>query len=125
MPQSYSTVSDAGGTFTLKDLEPAKYRLSIHRTGFMNFDYGRTVLRAPARCCRSIPAAGQKTLSRGLLRMQSGSGAWRARFAWDFWRFAESPTRDFAYMQPYVLVANRRDTVHTPLTRTSFDTNFL
>jgi len=40
MPQSYSTVSDAGGNFTLKDLEPGKYRLSIHRTGFVNFNYG-------------------------------------------------------------------------------------
>jgi len=40
MPQSYSTVADAGGNFTLKDLEPGKYRLSIRRTGFVNFNYG-------------------------------------------------------------------------------------
>lgn len=40
MPQSYATVSDAGGNFTLKDLEPGKYRLSVQRTGFVNFNYG-------------------------------------------------------------------------------------
>ena len=46
MPLSYSTVSDAGGNFIMKDLEPGKYRLSIQRTGYVSFNYGS---HGPAR----------------------------------------------------------------------------
>ena len=45
MQLSYSTVSDAGGNFAMQDVEPGEYRLSIRRTGFVNFDYGA---RSPA-----------------------------------------------------------------------------
>lgn len=46
VPLSYSAVTDAGGKFTIKDLEPGKYRLSIHRTGFVDMQYGA---RGPGR----------------------------------------------------------------------------
>ena len=39
-PPSYSTVSDAGGKFAMKDIEPGKYRLSVNRTGFVASEYG-------------------------------------------------------------------------------------
>ncbi len=40
MPTSYNAVADAGGNFTIKEIEPGAYRLSVHRTGFVNLDYG-------------------------------------------------------------------------------------
>jgi protocatechuate 3,4-dioxygenase beta subunit len=43
---SYSTVTDSGGRFAMKDLEPGRYRLSANRTGFVNGEYGS---RGPMR----------------------------------------------------------------------------
>ena len=46
MPTSYSTATDAGGSFAMKDLDPGKYRLSVNRTGFVSVEYGaRAFLR--------------------------------------------------------------------------------
>src|SRR5260221_8662362 len=45
-PASYSTVTDAAGSFSMKDIDPGKYRLSVNRTGFVNGEYGA---RGPMR----------------------------------------------------------------------------
>ena len=42
----YSAVADAGGKFAIKDAEPGKYRLFVHRTGFVDTQYGA---RGPGR----------------------------------------------------------------------------
>jgi hypothetical protein len=46
LPISYSTATDTGGGFAMKDIEPGKYRLSVSRTGFVNTEYGA---RGPQR----------------------------------------------------------------------------
>ncbi len=46
LPPTYTTVSDAGGKFAMKDIEPGKYRLSVNRTGFVAGEYGS---RGPSR----------------------------------------------------------------------------
>jgi len=46
MPTSYSTATDAGGSFAMKDIDPGKYRLSVTRTGFVQAEYGA---RGPLR----------------------------------------------------------------------------
>src|SRR6266702_3359514 len=40
MPTFYSSATDAGGAFAMRDLEPGKYRLSVNRTGFGPAAYG-------------------------------------------------------------------------------------
>ena len=40
VPTSYTTTSDAGGKFAMKDLEPGKYRLSVTCNGFVRGSYG-------------------------------------------------------------------------------------
>ena len=40
MPASYTAAADAGGKFTIKDIEPGKYRLSVQHSGFVNLQYG-------------------------------------------------------------------------------------
>ena len=40
MPASYSATADAGGNFTIKDVEPGKYRLSAQHSGFVSLQYG-------------------------------------------------------------------------------------
>lgn len=40
LPGNYIATSDAGGHFTIKDVEPGKYRLSVQRTGFVTLVYG-------------------------------------------------------------------------------------
>jgi hypothetical protein len=40
MPTTYTTTSDAGGKFAMKDIDPGKYRLSVMRTGFVTAEYG-------------------------------------------------------------------------------------
>jgi protocatechuate 3,4-dioxygenase beta subunit len=37
---TYGGTTDAGGNFTLKDLEKGSYRLSVERTGFVRSEYG-------------------------------------------------------------------------------------
>lgn len=39
-PTTYSTSTDAGGKFAMKDIEPGKYRLSVSRAGFVTAEYG-------------------------------------------------------------------------------------
>jgi Carboxypeptidase regulatory-like domain len=46
IPAAYSAISDSGGNFTIEGIEPGKYRLSVHRTGFVDMQYGA---RGPAR----------------------------------------------------------------------------
>ena len=46
MPTSYSSATDAGGSFAMKDIDPGKYRLSVTRTGFVQGEYGA---RGPQR----------------------------------------------------------------------------
>jgi protocatechuate 3,4-dioxygenase beta subunit len=45
-PTSYTTVTDAAGNFSMKDIDPGKYRLSVNRTGFVGGEYGA---RGPMR----------------------------------------------------------------------------
>jgi protocatechuate 3,4-dioxygenase beta subunit len=40
MQTSYSTSTDAGGKFAMKDIEPGKYRLSVTANGFVRASYG-------------------------------------------------------------------------------------
>jgi hypothetical protein len=45
-PLTYSTSSNAGGQFAMKDIEPGKYRLNVSRSGFVQFVYGaRSTMR--------------------------------------------------------------------------------
>jgi protocatechuate 3,4-dioxygenase beta subunit len=44
--QSYSTATDAAGRFTMKDIEPGKYRMTVTRNGFVTMAYGA---RGPTR----------------------------------------------------------------------------
>ncbi len=46
MPANYTAAADTGGKFLIKDVEPGKYRLFIHRTGFTDAQYGA---RGPGR----------------------------------------------------------------------------
>ena len=39
-PTSYSTATDVGGSFAMKDIDPGKYRLSVNRIGFVSGEYG-------------------------------------------------------------------------------------
>src|ERR1700693_6218490 len=45
--QTYSTSSDAGGKFTIKPIEPGKYRLAANRNGFVSMAYGARALMRP------------------------------------------------------------------------------
>src|SRR5437879_3181995 len=40
MPTTYATTSDTAGAFSMKDIEPGKYRLSVMRTGYVAAEYG-------------------------------------------------------------------------------------
>jgi hypothetical protein len=40
LPTTYSTSSDTGGKFAMKDIDPGKYRLTVMRTGFVTAEYG-------------------------------------------------------------------------------------
>src|SRR2546429_2790199 len=39
--QTTSTVTDAGGRFEMKGIDPGRYRLSVSRNGFVRQDYGQ------------------------------------------------------------------------------------
>src|SRR5690349_17733369 len=43
---TYSSSTDSGGKFTMKDIDPGKYRLSVMRNGFVTAEYGA---RGPMR----------------------------------------------------------------------------
>jgi hypothetical protein len=45
-PTTYSTQSNTGGQFAMKDIEPGKYRLTVNRNGYVPFTYGS---RGPMR----------------------------------------------------------------------------
>jgi protocatechuate 3,4-dioxygenase beta subunit len=57
-PLSYSTSTDVGGSFSMKDIEPGNYRLSVNRTGFVSMEYGA---RGPMRQGTTLSlASGQR-----------------------------------------------------------------
>lgn len=39
--ESHSTVTDAGGRFDLRGIDPGRYRLVVHRDGFVTQEYGQ------------------------------------------------------------------------------------
>jgi Carboxypeptidase regulatory-like domain len=39
--ESHSTATDAGGRFDLKGIDPGRYRLVVHRDGFVTQEYGQ------------------------------------------------------------------------------------
>jgi hypothetical protein len=45
-PTTYSTQSNTGGQFAMKDIEPGRYRLTVNRNGYVTFTYGS---RGPMR----------------------------------------------------------------------------
>jgi hypothetical protein len=45
-PPSYSLSTDDGGKFSMKDIDPGRYRLTVNRTGYVNAEYGA---RGPGR----------------------------------------------------------------------------
>jgi hypothetical protein len=65
-PLAYSTVSSAEGVFTMKDLEPGKYRLTAMRNGYVSFVYGAT---SPQRPGTTISLVRQQNLSDLTLKM--------------------------------------------------------
>jgi hypothetical protein len=57
-PPSYSAVSDAGGRFSIADVEPGRYHASVRRTGFVDTEYGA---RGPMRAGTILTlSAGQR-----------------------------------------------------------------
>jgi hypothetical protein len=47
MPASYSTSSDANGQFSMKDLDPGRYRLTANRNGYVTLIYGARGFNKP------------------------------------------------------------------------------
>lgn len=45
--ESHSTVTDAGGRFELKGIDPGRYRLVVHRDGFVTQEYGQKKADGP------------------------------------------------------------------------------
>jgi protocatechuate 3,4-dioxygenase beta subunit len=62
----YVTTSDAEGRFSMKDLEPGRYRLSAMRTGFVRVEYGAKV---PGRVGTTITLIQSQKLTSVDLRM--------------------------------------------------------
>ena len=65
-PPSYSTSTDASGSFAMKDIEPGKYRLSVTRTGFVSSEYGA---RGPNRPGTTLSLVAQQSLRNLTLRL--------------------------------------------------------
>jgi 5-hydroxyisourate hydrolase-like protein (transthyretin family) len=65
-PVSYSTSSNGNGQFTMKDIEPGKYRLTAARNGFVAFAYGA---RAPMRPGTTLSLARQQRITDVTLKM--------------------------------------------------------
>src|SRR5262249_34684178 len=60
MPLSYSTSSDSSGLFSMKDLEPGRYRLMANRNGFVALNYGA---RGPAKPGTLLALARQQNMT--------------------------------------------------------------
>lgn len=53
--QPYSTLSDAGGRFVLKDVEPGRYRLLVGRNGYVRQEYGQRQPNSPGTILTLVP----------------------------------------------------------------------
>lgn len=60
--RSISTVTDAGGLFTLKGVEPGRYRLSVSRNGFVGQEYGQRKPNEPGATLTLRPGQAMKDL---------------------------------------------------------------
>src|SRR5262249_2903964 len=65
-PTAYTTATDSGGAFAMKDIEPGKYRLSVNRTGFVNMEYGA---RSPMRPGTTLTFDPKQSLQGIVLRL--------------------------------------------------------
>ncbi len=65
-PLSYSTSSDASGQFTMKDVEPGKYRMTAQRNGFVSLAYGA---RAPMRPGTTLSVSRAQHITELTLKM--------------------------------------------------------
>ena len=63
----FSTASDAGGSFTLADITPGKYRIFVERTGFVRQEYGA---RGPGRMGTTISVAPGQEVTQIEFRLQ-------------------------------------------------------
>jgi Carboxypeptidase regulatory-like domain len=61
-PQTSSTVTDAGGRFAMKGIDPGRYRLSVSRTGFVPQEYGQRKPDDPGTILALRPAQDLKDL---------------------------------------------------------------
>src|SRR5690348_8241451 len=46
-PVTYTTASDAGGAFSMKNIEPGRYRLTASRNGYVPYTYGARGAQRP------------------------------------------------------------------------------
>jgi hypothetical protein len=67
MAGGYSATSDAGGNFTIKDIQPGKYTLSAQRTGFVSLQYGARGPLRPGTTLTLNPGQRLKDLSLRLI----------------------------------------------------------
>ena len=61
-PQTSSTVTDAGGRFEMKGIDPGRYRLSVSRNGFVPQEYGQRKPDDPGAILSLRPAQNLKDL---------------------------------------------------------------
>jgi hypothetical protein len=66
LPTSYTTSSDANGQFSMKDLEPGRYRLTADRNGYVTLIYGARGYNKPGTM---ISLARQQNLTDLALKM--------------------------------------------------------
>src|SRR5215475_9658836 len=60
--QAISAVTDAGGLFTLKGIQPGRYRLSVSRNGFVGQEYGQRASHEPGAVLTLRPGQQVKDL---------------------------------------------------------------
>jgi hypothetical protein len=61
--QPHGAVTDAGGQFAIKDIDPGNYLLSIERNGFVSQQYGSHAPNRPGTALTLSRASGCETLS--------------------------------------------------------------
>jgi Carboxypeptidase regulatory-like domain len=59
---AYAATTDEGGRFTLKDVGPGRYRLSVSRNGFVNQEYGQKTPNDPGSILTLAPGQQMKDL---------------------------------------------------------------
>jgi Carboxypeptidase regulatory-like domain len=60
--RAYAATTDEGGRFTLKDVGPGRYRLSVSRNGFVNQEYGQKTPNDPGSILTLAPGQQMKDL---------------------------------------------------------------